>query len=95
MDEGSQGNGQLSPSARCGRAYRGGNTQYKHQSVYNKRSKQSNLEKPLRTHFNKWNMMETYPKGAKGGTLCSVLSPKPKSDLKNRMLTPTILIVLL
>lgn len=52
-------------------------------------------KKTLRTHFNKWNLMETYPKGEKGGALCSVLSPKPKSDLKNRTLSPTILIVLL
>lgn len=36
----------------------------------------------------------TYPKGEKVGPLSSVLSPKPKSDLKNRMLTPTILTVL-
>lgn len=33
----------------------------------------------------------TYPKEEKVRLLCSVLSPKPRSDFKNRMLTPTIL----
>lgn len=36
----------------------------------------------------------TYLRGENGGALCSVSTPKPKSDLKNKMLTPTILIVL-
>lgn len=46
-------------------------------------------------HFllSEWSMTETYPKGEKGGALCSVPSHKPRSDLKNKP-TPTILITL-
>lgn len=36
-------------------------------------------------------IIRTYPKEEKVRLLCSVLSPKPRSDCKNRMLTPTIL----
>lgn len=36
-------------------------------------------------------MTDTYLKAEKDGALCSVASPKPRSDLKNRKLTPTIL----
>lgn len=35
----------------------------------------------------------TYPKEEKVRLLCSVLSPKPRSDFKNRKLTPTILTI--
>lgn len=46
----------------------------------------SRLRKPIL-------IIGTYPKWGKVGPLCSVLSPKPRSDFKNRMLTPTILTV--
>lgn len=35
----------------------------------------------------------TYPEEEKVRLLCSVFSPNPRSDFKNRMLTPTILTI--
>lgn len=48
----------------------------------------------LKTHSAVLEHHRTYLRGENGGALCSVSTPKPKSDLKNKMLTPTILIVL-
>lgn len=90
-----QGHGRRSVPAQRGTACRGGNTRHQ-QTGRNKKAKPGHLEHPPRTRFplRQRSEMETYPTGEKGGALCSGLSPKPKSDLKNKMLTPTILITL-
>lgn len=67
----------------------GGNTKHQ-QTDQNKRP----VQKALRGHTplsSIRKMTETYLKAEKDGALCSVSSPKPSSDLKNKMLTPTIL----
>lgn len=84
-----RGHGHPSPPAQRGSACRGGNT--KHQQ----KAECGDVQKPiLKTHSTVLEHHRTYLRGENGGALCSVSTPKPKSDLKNKMLTLTILIVL-
>lgn len=81
-----RGHGHPSQPAQRGSACRGGDTK--------KINRGPSAASILKTHSLVLEHHRTHLRGENGGALCSVSTPKPKSDLKNKMLTPTILIML-